>query len=138
MPKRTTDFRDDLLADLADPQEAAHYLNAAVEDSAEMVLIALRDIAEARQMAQVAEGAGVAREALYRMLRKSGNPTYNSLMGVLNAVGLRIVFEPMRSPGDLPTVARTALNKPPIPATARESPGSRKAQAKKAVPKKRP
>jgi len=97
MPKRTTDFREDLLADLADAREAADYLNAAVEDSEEMVLVALRDIAEARQMARVAGEAGVAREALYRMLRKSGNPTYCSLMGILNSIGLRMVFTPATS-----------------------------------------
>jgi len=39
-----------------------------------MALVALRDVAEARQMARVAEEAGVAREALYRMPRRSGNP----------------------------------------------------------------
>lgn len=67
MPKRTTDFRQDLLADLADPEEASHYLNAALSDSEQMALVALRDVAEARQMAKVAKEAGVAREALYRM-----------------------------------------------------------------------
>jgi probable addiction module antidote protein len=99
MPKRTTDFREDLLADLADPEEAAHYLNAALEDSEEMALVALRDVAEARQMARVAEKAGVAREALYRMLRRSGNPTFGSFMGILGALGLKIVFAPT-SPTD--------------------------------------
>ena len=93
MPKRTTDFREELLADLTDPQEAVHYLNAAIEDSDQMALVALRDIAEARQMARVAEEAGVAREALYRMLRMTGNPTYSNFMGILSALGLRIVFE---------------------------------------------
>ena len=47
MPKRTTAFHDDLLADLADPQEGACYLNAASEDSEEMFLVALRDVAVA-------------------------------------------------------------------------------------------
>ena len=97
MPKRTTDFREDLLGDLADPQEAAHYLNAALEDSEQMALVALRDIAEARQMARVAEAAGVAREALYRMLSGTGNPTYGSLTGILNALGLKIIFAPAAS-----------------------------------------
>ena len=58
MPKRTTDFRDDLLGDLADPEEARHYLNAALEDSEELFLVALQDIAEA---------TGVAREPGVRM-----------------------------------------------------------------------
>jgi probable addiction module antidote protein len=95
MPKRTSDFREELLADLRDPQEAANYLNAAMEDSEQMALVALRDIAEARQMARIAEAAGVAREALYRMLSKTGNPTYGSFTGVLNALGLRMVFVPI-------------------------------------------
>ena len=94
MPKRTTPFRDDLLADLADPQEAASYLNAALEDSEEMFLVALRDVAEARQMAKVAEDAGIARESIYRMLAASGNPTYSSLLGILHAVGLTLTIKP--------------------------------------------
>jgi probable addiction module antidote protein len=99
MPKRTSDFRADLLEDLADPQEAAHYLNAAIGDSEKMVLVALRDIAEARQMARVAGDAGVAREALYRMLQKEGNPTYSNFMGILGALGLKIVFVPAKRRG---------------------------------------
>jgi probable addiction module antidote protein len=108
MPKRTTDFREDLLADLADPQEAVHYLNAALEDSERMALVALRDVAEARQMARVAEEAGVAREALYRMLSRSGNPTFDSFMGILSALGLKILFAPT-SPTDDSTRAHINL-----------------------------
>lgn len=141
MPKRTTDFRADLLVDLADPQEAAHYLNAAFEDSAEMVLVALRDVAEARHMVRVAEGAGVAREALNRMLRKSGNPTYNSFVGVLNAIGVRIVFEPMRPP-EVPgerfaAGTGTRPKTSPMPATAIGNKRSRKSDHNKPRTKKR-
>jgi len=94
MPKRTTGFHDDLLADLADPQEASNYLNAALEDSDEMFLVALRDVAEARQMAKVAESAGIARESVYRMLTVEGNPTYSSLLGILGALGLKLAIRP--------------------------------------------
>lgn len=94
MPKRTTDFREDLLADLTDPREAAHYLNAALMDSNEMLLVALRDVAEARQMSAVADEAGVAREALYRMLSRNGYPTYASLLGVLRSLSLGIQIVP--------------------------------------------
>lgn len=90
MPKRTTDYRSALLEDLRDPLEAAHYLNAALEDSAEMLLAALRDVAEARQMAKVAEEAGVSRESLYRMLTSSGNPTYRNFLNILQAAGLEL------------------------------------------------
>jgi probable addiction module antidote protein len=96
MPKRTSDFRKDLLADLADPEEAAHYFNAAVADSEQMALVALRDVAEARQMARVAKESGVAREALYRMLSESGNPTFGNLSAILKSVGLKIEVTPIR------------------------------------------
>ncbi len=88
MPKRTTDYRSALLDDLKDPQEAAHYLNAALRDSEEAFLIALRDVAEARQMAKIAATVGVSRESLYRMLSASGNPTYRNFFGILKALGV--------------------------------------------------
>lgn len=50
MPKRTRDYRESLLERLRDdPEEAAQYLNAAMEDSSEMLLVALRNVAEAQQ-----------------------------------------------------------------------------------------
>jgi hypothetical protein len=52
MPKRTSEFRDQLLADLADPEEAVHYINAALADSEKMVSVALRDVVEAWQAAK--------------------------------------------------------------------------------------
>ena len=90
MPKRTRSYKEGLLASLADTQEAAHYLEAALEESSELFLVALRDVAEARQMAKVAKDAGVAREALYRMLSESGNPTLSSLSSILKSLGLRL------------------------------------------------
>ncbi len=94
MPKRSRDYRIGLLRELRDPAAASDYLNAALEDSDEMFLLALRDVAEARQMTWVAEEAGVAREALYRMLSQIGNPRYSSLSGVLRALGLRLRIGP--------------------------------------------
>jgi probable addiction module antidote protein len=102
MPKRTRPYRDSLLEDLQEPSEAAAYLNAALADSDEMFLVALRDVAEAKQMAKVAESAGVARESIYRMLTQTGNPTYSNLLGILAALGLRLSITaatPQASPG---------------------------------------
>ena len=52
MPKRTSSYHASLHEDLKDPVEAANYLNAALLDSEEMFLVALRDVAESRQMAK--------------------------------------------------------------------------------------
>jgi probable addiction module antidote protein len=94
MPKRTNDYREGLLQSLLDPIAAAQYVNAALEDSDEMFLIALRDVAEARQMAKVANDAGLSRESIYRTLSDTGNPRYSSLTRILKAVGLRLAIEP--------------------------------------------
>jgi hypothetical protein len=46
---KSRSYQDSLLARLKDPQEAAAYLTAALEDGdPEVLLLALRDVAEAR------------------------------------------------------------------------------------------
>jgi probable addiction module antidote protein len=120
MPKRTRPYRSSLLEDLQNPTEAALYLNAALDDSDEMFLIALRDVAEARQMAKVAQAAGIARESIYRSLASGGNPTYSTLRGVLRAVGmqLEIVPEceetPIKSPIDRASVEAGMAQQPVV------------------------
>ncbi len=76
----------------ADPAFAAEYLKAAMEDTDEpaVLLIALRHVAEACGMADVAKAAGIKRESLYRALSPKGNPTLKTLTAVLRAVGLRL------------------------------------------------
>jgi len=93
MPRRTRDHQSWLIEKLTDPARAAAYLNAAIEDSREMFLEALRDVAQARQMSRVARDAGVTRESLYRATSEIGNPTLDTLDSVLAAIGIKIKFE---------------------------------------------
>ena len=90
MHKRTKSYRDSLMEDLHDPKEAAAYLTAALEtgDSAAF-LVALRDVAEAKGMSQLAQDAQLNRENLCRMLSQQGNPQLDSLTAVLDALDLR-------------------------------------------------
>jgi len=80
------------------PDFAAEYLRAAMEDEAEprVLLIALRRIAEARGLASVAKKAGVERESLYRALSPTGNPRFSTLVAVAKAMGLKLTFESAR------------------------------------------
>ena len=81
---------------LADPLEAAGYLNAAMEEGdKELFLLALRNVAEARLggMSKLAEASGLNRESLYRMLSGKGNPELKSLDRLLHALGLKISVE---------------------------------------------
>ena len=99
MKKTTTSYHEGLIKDLANPEEAAAYLNAALEDgSQEVFLLALRDIADAKGMAQLSKKARLNRVSLYRMLSGKGNPQLSSLAMVLDNIGLRLVVE-VRKPG---------------------------------------
>lgn len=79
----------------SDSELADVYLSAALEEASLpggqfALLAALRQIAEAQGMAQVAEKAGIPRESLYRALSPKGNPTIKTLLAVLGASGLRL------------------------------------------------
>jgi probable addiction module antidote protein len=81
----------------SDPDFAAEYLRAALEDADEpkVLLIALRRIAEARGgIAKVAKAAGIERESLYRVLSSRGNPRLSTLVAVTKAMGLTLTVEP--------------------------------------------
>jgi probable addiction module antidote protein len=81
-----------------DPQFAAEYVKAALEDTEEPVvlLIALRHLAQARGIAKVAKAAGIERESLYRALSRRGNPRLSTLVAVTKAIGLKLTVEAAR------------------------------------------
>jgi len=97
MPKRTVSYEAGLQERLKDPAYAVEYLRAALEDDEEgsdaVFLLALRDVAQANHMTNVADAAGLNRESLYRMLSRRGNPGLSSLKAVLGAVGLRLSID---------------------------------------------
>jgi len=79
-----------------DPEFAAEYLRAALEDTDEprVLLVALRRVAESRGgIAKVAKAAGVERESLYRALSANGNPRLSTLAAVAKAMGLKLTVE---------------------------------------------
>lgn len=94
MKKITERYEDNLKKDLLDPVEAAEYLNAALEDgSQEVFLMALKDIANAKGISEIARQTKLNRENLYRILSTQGNPKLKSLNSVLQSVGLRLSVE---------------------------------------------
>ena len=94
MSKASRPYKESLLEDLKDPKEAAEYLTAALEDdSPDVFLLALRDVAEARGIKPLAESAQLNQESMYRMLSDQGNPQFSSLTAVLRQLGLRLSVE---------------------------------------------
>ncbi len=93
---KSRSYKEHLDKRLQNPEEAAAYLNAALEDNDPSVfLIALRDIARANGgMSHISKEAHVNRESLYRTLSKKGNPTFMNLKALLGVVGLNITINP--------------------------------------------
>lgn len=94
-----TDYEQDLHEWLKDSENAAEYLNAAIEDGdKEVILLAMRRVAQASGgMAAVAERAHIKRENLYRALSKRGNPELKTLFNILHSMGLRLAILPEKS-----------------------------------------
>src|SRR5215813_7541165 len=92
---KTESYHKALIEALKDPEEAAHYLNASLEDEdARVFLLALRDVAEARGgIRALSDNTDLNRESLYRMLSKVGNPSLDSLATVLKACGFRLAIK---------------------------------------------
>jgi probable addiction module antidote protein len=79
----------------ADPEFANEYLAVALDEAdqpggQQVLLAALRHVAEAQGMSTVAERAGIPRESLYRALGPKGNPTVKTLLAILSASGLHL------------------------------------------------
>ena len=84
-------FRDD-------PQFAAEYLNAVLEDGEQQeLLLALRRMAEAfGGVPKLAQTANLNATTLYRTLSPRGNPELKSLRVLLKAMGMRLAVQPIR------------------------------------------
>ena len=82
-------------ADYLDDEETiAEYLTAALEDpNPDLFLVAVRDVARARGMAQLARDTGLGRESLYKALAPGSKPRYNTVLKVLRALGVKLHVE---------------------------------------------
>ena len=110
MAKKMTTYREDLIASLKDPREAAAYLNAAMEEGDRaLFLLALRNVAEAHGgMSAVSEKARLNRESLYRMLSRKGNPEIKSIFTLLHSMGLKLTIEPTRKSAKTSKIKKAA------------------------------
>ncbi len=79
-------------ADYLDNEEViAEYLTAALEDpNPEIFLIAVRDVARARGMTQLAKDAGLGRESLYKALAPGAKPRYDTVLKLVHALGIKL------------------------------------------------
>ena len=83
-------------AEHLDTDEAiAAYLSEVMAlDDPQHLVQALNTIARAHGMTQIARNAGIGRQALYKSLGETGNPTLTTLMSVMKALGLKLQAKP--------------------------------------------
>jgi probable addiction module antidote protein len=77
-------------------EDMAQYLEACLEeagDDAAFIAKALGNIARSRGMSQLAEDTGLGRESLYKALSGEGNPSFATILKVINALGLKLHAE---------------------------------------------
>lgn len=87
-------YHEQLIEQLKDVDEAAAYLTACFEESEEVFLLGLRQVAEAHGgIGELAKVTDLNREGLYRMLSEEGNPKLSSLSSVLDSFGIKITFK---------------------------------------------
>jgi probable addiction module antidote protein len=79
-----------------DSEEAiVAYLNEILQaNDAALLAAALGDIARARGMSEIARGAGLSREALYKALRPQSQPRFDTVQRVCAALGVKLVAVP--------------------------------------------
>jgi probable addiction module antidote protein len=76
---------------LDSPESIAAYLEAVFEEGdPSLIAAAVGDIARAIGMTQLAEKAGVTREALYKALSPTGDPRLSTFLGVMKALGIKL------------------------------------------------
>lgn len=95
MSARDKRYDDSLTVALRDPVDAAAFLDAVIEmDDPTALLLALRQVAKAHGMAEVARRAEVGEKTLFKALSENGNPTIATVHKVLHAVGLKLSVTP--------------------------------------------
>lgn len=92
----TLDYQEHLRVDLQNPDYAAGYLTAALEEGEDVFLLAVRDVAQAQGgIGALATTTQLNRENLYAMLSAQGNPRLSSLKAILAQLGFAVQFTPM-------------------------------------------
>jgi len=84
------------IAELLETEEdIQQFLSVAAEEcTPEEFIHALGTAARARGMTEVARKAGVTRASLYKSLSEGGNPQFETIYKICNALGLRLTATP--------------------------------------------
>ena len=81
---------------LESAEDVANYLTEAFETGdASFIAHAIGTVARAQGMAAIAKQSGLSRENLYRALSPDGHPEFETVIKVLQALGVQLVATPV-------------------------------------------
>lgn len=81
---------------LDDNETIAAYLSAALTDpDPDVFLMAVKDVARARGMSQLAKDTQLGRESLYKALSAGAKPRYDTMIKVISALGVQLQVVPV-------------------------------------------
>jgi probable addiction module antidote protein len=91
-------------AEYLDNEETiAEFLTAALEDpNPEVFLMALRDVAKARGLADLAKASGLGRESLFKALAPGAKPCYEKIMKVMHGLGIAMLARTLPTQTQVP------------------------------------
>ena len=101
MAKPSVAYKESLVERLREhPEVQFEYLKAMLEDNHDMpevILGALRDVAEARGFEKLAADAGLSQKALYKILKKEdAHPRFETIVQIFEALGVRLTLAPIK------------------------------------------
>lgn len=100
LKENTDNYHAELIESLKDRNEAAAYLQVALDEyqidgDAKFLLVAFRHVAEAfGGVGQLAKKANLNRQSLYRTLSSTGNPKLQTLGVILKGLGFHLAIQP--------------------------------------------
>jgi probable addiction module antidote protein len=84
----------DITEHLDSDEAIAEYLTVVLEDNdPALFAAALGDIARARGMTEIAKASGLTREALYKALRPTASPRFDTIAKVCKALGVKLTAQ---------------------------------------------
>ena len=96
--KKSVGHEQGLRDDLKDMNFVVGYLNSildglSADESLEPFLLALGRVAKAHGVQRLATNSKRTRDAVYKALSKTGNPTFSTLHGILDTMGLQLYVQ---------------------------------------------
>lgn len=91
---KSESYQDYLIESLKDPEEAAGYLNAALESGdIKSFLVALHNVVQAQGgVSKLAEHSNKSRSSLYKTLSMNGNPYLKSTYEILSSMDMHLAI----------------------------------------------